>query len=160
MSDELTVRLASSNSERDTARHEAAEAIEWPLRELAANFMRVIRGAGKPHEIGRQCVRVVERFNSYRDAHGCYPSSFEIMEALRLNKDESYLERCSEESLTWYHAEKKMVRGALQVAASQLLGQLTQERAGDSEMFEGMRPIEEIRERNRRQYQGSTRKKR
>ena len=38
------------------------------------------------------------------------------------------------------------------MAASDLLGQKTQSAAGRSEMFEGFRVIEEIREKNRRAH--------
>lgn len=41
-----------------------------------------------------------------------------------------------------------MVAGGLQIAASQLLAQNTQERAGESEMFDGLRIIEKQRSEN------------
>jgi hypothetical protein len=42
------VPIVSENSEADIARHSALARVEWRLRELAANLLRIIRGAGKP----------------------------------------------------------------------------------------------------------------
>lgn len=46
--------------------------------------------------------------------------------------------------------EHRVVRGALQVAASRLIGQLTQERAGEDEMHFGIREITAIHDAERR----------
>jgi hypothetical protein len=50
--------------------------------------------------------------------------------------------------MEWEDAVQQMIAGGLQAAASQLLGQLTQERAGEQEMFDGLRIIERQREEN------------
>ena len=47
---------------------------------------------------------------------------------------------------------ENMIAGSLQMAASRLAGQPTQERAGESEMFKGFYEIEKIREENWRTF--------
>ncbi len=65
----------------------AKEAVGWPLRELAANIIRVVRGAGKSYEIAGQCVSVIEAFQQYRDKVGQWPSSWEIDQALSISRE-------------------------------------------------------------------------
>ena len=55
-----------------------------------------------------------------------------------------FVERLSDEELAEYHAKQAIIRGALQIVASRLVGQLTQERAGDHEMYRGLNRMEEI----------------
>jgi hypothetical protein len=42
-------------------------------------------------------------------------------------------------------AEERIIRGVLQVVASRLVHQRTQEAAGDSEMYDGIRSLENLR---------------
>jgi hypothetical protein len=49
----------------------------------------------------------------------------------------------------WEDGIRQMVAGGLQVAASQLLEQRTQEQAGERELFDGLRVIERQRSENR-----------
>ena len=134
---------------RDEELQVISDQLHWHLRDLAANLMRVARGAGKPYEIGKQCVAVIQTMQSYRDLIGFYPGSGELSEMLNLKQfDRDYGLRGSQ--LEWGLAEQKMVRGALQMAASTLVEQNTQYSAGNSELFEGLAVIEKIREENRR----------
>lgn len=54
------MRLVSENSEAELARHTAEGQVKWKIRELAADLLRIIRGAGKPYEIMRQMVELSE----------------------------------------------------------------------------------------------------
>ena len=127
----------------------AKRGIHFPLRDLAANLMRITRGAGKPHDVGSQCSAVLEAFTKYRKEVGSWPSNYEILEALELDRPSDSL---GDEALEWETGIRTMVHGSLQIAASQLLGQKPQKAAGEHELFEGLRPIEERRARNRQQY--------
>lgn len=140
------MRVVSENSDQEiarrkagAARQEAGEIVGSGLRELAANIMRVTRGAGKPWEIGRQAQALINDMIAYSEVVGHYPSSEEISQALSLELDPEVRARMSDENMVEIRAEQKIVRGSLQIAASHLLGQLTQQRAGDSEVHEGMR---------------------
>lgn len=46
--------------DRDVGKQHAAQQLEWALRELAANLMRVVRGAGDPGRIAIQCREAIE----------------------------------------------------------------------------------------------------
>lgn len=152
------LRLAVENNQRDIDREWAKQEIEWPLRDLAANVIRVVRGAGKSHEIPRQCVAVIEAFQRYREKVGHWPASWEIDQALSIRqKDEnaSYDDAWERE-----YARETIVRGALQVAASRLVGQNTQEQRGGSELMDGVNSIERIREEARKRLAEAERARR
>ncbi|WP_145925960.1 hypothetical protein [Shinella sp. HZN7] len=141
------IRLAVKNHERDINRHRAEVDLQWPLKELAANLIRVVRGAGKPYELGRQCADVVKAYHDYRDRVGEWPSSYSVGEILSIRHREN--RAATDRAMEWEDAVQQMIAGGLQAAASQLLGQLTQERAGEREIFDGLRIIERQREENR-----------
>lgn len=145
----MTSEAEIERKRRDDDLHRVCDQLHWRLRDLAANMMRVARGAGKPYEIGKQCVSVIDAMQSYRNLAGFYPSSGELSEMLNLRQFERDHGLRGSES-AWYMAEQKMVRGALQMAASTLLGQNTQHAAGSTELFEGFEVIEEIRDENSR----------
>jgi hypothetical protein len=163
------MRVVSENSEQElarrkaeAAREEAAEVVGAMLRELAANIMRVTRGAGKPWEIGRQTGALINSMVEYREAVGHYPSSEEISNALSLDLDPEVRARMSQENMMEIYARQRIVHGSLQIAASHLLGQRAQEAAGRHEMHEGMRDwdraIEELNKRWQAEYAQGTRR--
>jgi hypothetical protein len=45
----------------------------------------------------------------------------------------------------WHHAQQRIIRGALQITASRLLGQSTQERNGQNELHDGIGDLERAR---------------
>ncbi|MBY3344887.1 hypothetical protein [Rhizobium laguerreae] len=140
------IRLAVENDQRELNRRTAEIDLRWPLKTLAANFIRIVRGAGSPAELGRQCAEVVQAYRDYHAALGEWPSSYLISETLSLRHRENHA--TSDRAWEWEEAMRQMVAGGLQVAASQLLKQNTQQRAGESEMFEGLRVIEKQRSEN------------
>lgn len=105
-----------------------------------------MRGAGRPEELGRQCAEVVQAYRDYHDALGEWPSSFLISDILSLRHREYHAK--TDRAWEWEDGVRQMVAGGLQIAASQLLAQNTQERAGESEMFDGLRIIEKQRSEN------------
>lgn len=154
------MRIVSENSEADIARERALKEIHWAVRELTANLLRVTRGAGRAYEIGSQAQSLVDAFMAYRAAAGYFPSSDEISRALSVSYDGDVERNLSANDLAWLHGERAVVRGSLQIAASRLLGQATQEAAGSSEMHKGLREIEQIREKNRKRMAVETPKER
>ncbi|MBB6465585.1 hypothetical protein HNQ96_001443 [Aminobacter lissarensis] len=142
------LRLAVENDQREIDHEQAKRDIEWPLRDLAANIIRVVRGAGKSYEIASQCVLVLKVFQQYRDRVGCWPSSWEIDEALSIRRESE--NPTYDDAWEREHARDTIIRGALQVTASRLVGQNTQEQRGRSEMMDGVRELEHIREEARK----------
>ncbi len=150
------LRLASENSQHEVEREWARQKVEQALRELAANIIRVVRGAGRSHEIGDQCIEFLNSLREYRDQVGQWPTSWEFERALSIRR--SY----DTDSSDWErrHYEEDVVRGALQVAASRLVGQLTQESRGRSDMSDGIRELERLREEYRKQRAADERARR
>jgi len=131
----------------------AQSEFSWALRDCAANVLRIVRGAGKPYELLIQMNNVLKAASKYRDAHDHYPSSDLIQTELALYDEyEQKEDRQSQEGISGEsrnvlrdHAEVDRLwalhvihRGALQVAESGLVGQDTQQRAGESELHRGM----------------------
>jgi len=87
--------------------------------------------------------------DDYREKAGILPSAQEISEMLELGYPFEDLPG-REDRDPFYRAEHEVMRASLQVAASRLLGQRTQETRASSDMHDAMRRIEEIRAENRR----------
>lgn len=137
------MELVSQNSDAEVARGRALERLNWPLKELAANMVRIIRGAGRPAELPEQMAKVLERLRDYHDAAGYLPSAHELTEILSIRYARQHRDG-------WTDGVDEIVQGALQIAASQLIGQSTQESAGESELMKGWDAINRWREKNRR----------
>jgi hypothetical protein len=146
--------------ERQREREWAQSEFSWAIRDCAANMLRVIRGAGKPYELMRQMQKALTAAVKFQEVHGYWPQDV-IANDLRLeNEVEKYRARVREGTLdqatfdrwsndgTFDRMDTKhiMYRGALQIVASTLIGQTTQERAGDSEFHDGLRAYERARE--------------
>ncbi len=132
------MRVVSENSAEDLARVRAEARVDGALRELAANMLRVVRGAGRPYELLRQADRFLAVCEAYREAVGHYPPDQDLGAALQVHRE---LEPgiFAESEYVIADAREAMMRGGLQIAASRLLGQATQMRAGEAELFDGAR---------------------
>ncbi len=71
---------------------------------------------------------------------------------LSIERDPELVDRMTDDHLERYYAEQSIIRGSLQQAASRLIGQGTQESAGRGEMYDGLREIGAIRERERKKW--------
>jgi hypothetical protein len=143
---------------KERERDRLTENLKWALRELTANLLRVCRGAGKPYEIGSQANAVVEAIVTFRKATGSFPDSYGLTNMLRsphaLEKllDKGVDPTNHEDYLARTDAVQTIVRGALQIAASELLGQRTQVTRGEDELYQGIGALEKWRERKREQW--------
>ena len=162
----MSIKLVSENPADEIARRRAQEAAEraeerargmvnWRLRDLTANLIRVARGAGKPYDLEEQAARFVEACDEYREQVGRGVSSEDIHEILRVRRYLGQDRERTPEQHAWNDGEESMVAGALQIAASRILGQRTQEVRGHSEMFDGLQIIEREREESRRRWAAS-----
>lgn len=138
------MRIVSEQSEADLAKHRAVEDLSWPLRSLAANLIRVVRGAGRAYELPSQMVAVLEAIEAYREVVGHYPSDYELSQPINVRYPENWRLRDGYDG-----ALSTMVQGALQMAASELVRQDTQMTAGESEMLKGVQRLERYRESQR-----------
>lgn len=141
------VKLVAEQSEADrernrveAAREMALERIEWTIRDLAANIMRVTRGAGQPEALPRQAAEFVRAVTDHKDAAGTFPLADAYVKALDIREDDPRFRADPH-----YYGQQSIIRGSLQMVASDLLGQRTQEAAGETEMYRGIIMIEEAR---------------
>lgn len=142
------MKVVSENSKEELARRRKYPAVEWALKDLAANLMRVARGSGEPQRIYAQCFKLIEAMSDYSKEVGTWPSSHHLQASLDCQRDlTDYLRSEYFEELDAYEI---MLRGALQVVASRLLEQKTQESAGDHQLHDGRRMLEKAREDRRK----------
>jgi hypothetical protein len=140
---------ADKSPDNEATRDFAMQIVSVRLRELAGNILRVVRGAGRSYEIGRQAQDLIEALHAYRDAVGQFPASEAIDAALHIETPDEQLNQMDDEQEMVVTARQAIIRGALQIAASRLLGQRTQEAVGYSEMLNGARDMEKLREERR-----------
>lgn len=137
------IRLAVENDKKTVDKSLAKHEIEWPLRELAANIMRVSRGAGEPYSIIMQCIAVVKGAQSYSEKCGEWPDNMDVKEALDFHDPQlrdytrTYDERRS--------SMEDIVEGALRLAAGRIVGQKLQEDHGEKDLLAAIRRLEEYR---------------
>jgi hypothetical protein len=142
---------------QEKARLRALDQMEGPLRDLAGNLMRVVRGAGKPEEILSDVFAVLKASEAYRATTDDLPPPPHALAAMLSIRPEPRTEpahplgpnnllegECKEAELT-------VVAGALRVAAARLIGPQVQEKLGSQEMYQGIREIERVRAGERKQ---------
>lgn len=137
------MKVVSSRDEREITERRCRDKVEWALRELTANLLRVARGAGRYEAIYNQALQFVIACKEYHEQVGYYPDK-ELPAILNTAPDFDAPEL--------KHAEHKIVRGALQMTASRLLGQWTQERNGENEFRAGIIALDQARAAHREQH--------
>jgi len=129
----------------------AAALLGASLRRLAANLMRIVRGAGKPNDLAEEMAAALTAFKGYHEAVGKWPSSYEISEALSVRITERDWRRWrADGTFEQEVAFMTICQGALQIVASQLLSQPLQIAAGEREVYDGVFRIERAREERRK----------
>jgi hypothetical protein len=117
------------------------------LIEMAANVIRVVRGAGRPEDIINNCMNVVKAAVEHHDTTKRYPRPYDIATTLRLEHEsiEDYESYWGGKQI----AIRDMISGSLQVAASTLIGQPLQVKQGEREMDRAFVGMERLREEQR-----------
>ncbi|MGL4965206.1 MAG: hypothetical protein ACRC67_28545 [Inquilinus sp.] len=108
-------------SKGESPREEALREIGRSVRALAANLLRVIRGAGRADEIEQQTIDLLHAITAHRAATGYPPSAHDLTRILDIDYTPEFMARLSEGNQALAHAEQRIVRGCLQVVASRLL---------------------------------------
>lgn len=113
------------------------------LKALSVQILRTVRGAGKPHEIVGLAVDMVVAHENYRKLAGMGVSSGIITNTLRLigNPHFDMKQPICLDMIA--NAQRVITEGALQLAASRLAGQATQAAAGEREIVDGVRLMNE-----------------
>ncbi|MEY9531188.1 hypothetical protein [Sinorhizobium fredii] len=153
--DRPTLTVVADNPQPKRNERLAQQYFNDALLQLAANIIRVVRGAGKPYELILQCNDVVTTAIEVRDATGNMPSDATVANLLLLEREE----------IEDYHsfrggkklAMHRMVKGGLQFAASRLLHQQLQIQQGEREMEDAFDELERLHEERRKQREAEAR---
>jgi hypothetical protein len=153
------VRIVSDQSEDDIRRRETRDGLVWPLRELAANILRIVNGAGKPWELMNQLAACHEALRLYAEAHSMLPSEFEIHQILDCDLAWQEIRPGAEERQATEtespsrmrddgEIEREMAlglirKGALQMVASRLLRQVPQQGRAGHDLHSGIHMLRE-----------------
>lgn len=116
--------------------------VEYELSRLAANLMRICRGSGELYEVEDQIMGPANLFAQHRHltSHGVSPHIFD--KALSYDPK---IDIEDKDLADFQRAKSQIVRGALQVAASELTENNTTKHKGEEELIEGQMKWEALR---------------
>jgi hypothetical protein len=137
------MRIVSDHTDADSAKHREAEAAQRALRELAANIMRIARGAGRPRRLASQAEAFVQALSRYQATAGVPIPADQLASALDIRTASAPCDGPQEAERLF--ALEQTSRGSLQRAAAKLLGQLTHEQAGETQIYRGLSVVERLR---------------
>lgn len=131
----------------------AAGLLEKRVRALAANIMRVSAGGGSAIDILWQCDEVIRSASLlYEDKK--LPSGDVIAEWLQ-EKPLDYDDRDDDE-VDWWFAKRAVIKGALRMRASHIVGQRTQKSNAESDFLRGFYEMENWRRMRRTEHATSS----
>lgn len=146
----MSIKLVSETPEEEVARRRAQEAEEEArdvaldaLVTMTANLLRIARGSGKPYEVWHYATAYLEAEDELHTLRGRGLSQFEITTALDASAAEREPNEGDEHAYHVHDAKHFAVKGALQLAASRLLGDRLRMAAGESELVYGLNAWEQ-----------------
>ncbi len=139
---ELSMNSSDTDRQKDIDWNE--KMVESRMRDLTANLMRIARGRGKLYEVESQVMELANELAKHREltSHGVSPHIYQkalLLDPEARSDDADAAER--------HRAQATIVQGALQLAASEILGQNTFRSKGDEEISEGVRMYEAWRKK-------------
>jgi hypothetical protein len=147
MGDEDPPRLtiASELQPHEVEKAKASAELAWPTKEMAANLLRVARGAGRPLELPQQIINLAADI-------------LEVSKSARQWAVATAMEEALQSAFPGWDGpegdeyEGMIASGALQWVASRLVHQRPQERAGAREMAQGFQQQEQWVQRQRQKF--------
>jgi hypothetical protein len=138
--------LATETEPHELEKAQALRELAWPTREMAANLLRVMRGAGQPAYLPQQLINLSDQILELTKT--CRP--WAIWSAIE-DTLQSPIPDWFDEAEGDAH-KGSIAKGALQFLASRLVYQRAQEAAGRREMAEAVREMDRYHERQREKY--------
>jgi hypothetical protein len=135
--------VASETDPADLEKALAERELSWETREMAANLLRVIRGAGKPHQLPQQIITLGEHILETHKAARAWAIWSAMEEALQSAMPD-FFDAPEHEAHIGVIAQ-----GSLQFVASRLVHQPAQEAAGEREIESGIEERERYFTRER-----------
>ena len=115
------------------------------LRRLAANIIGIVRGAGKPLELGRDVDAFTAALGAFEGAAGGHPKAWELAAMLRVDLDPKSSAPGSEEDMVEQYAQHVIVQASLQLAAARLLRRDAEAAAAYEELHKALVGLEEAK---------------
>lgn len=140
------MKLVVDNPASEVEHRKAKDDIGRALRRLTANLLRITRGAGKPAPA--QLVKDLADVNRAIDAFFACRSEDECLTPQDIS--DMLCQGVPSGPDVYDKGEDQIICGSLQVVASRLIRQPTQEAAGRHEMWRGQTQWEALRARNRK----------
>lgn len=150
--EDIVVRVVSENSDEEIAKRQAERQLGFELREMAANPLRVIRGAGRPGDLRKQLEQCLQTYEAHGEASGYYPMPEVVARMLdaerpwppadsddRRHDDWSAnLDEAGELYFVQKLYKRKIGKATLQIIASSLADQRTQQSRGESDLMDAL----------------------
>ena len=130
---------------RSDSREEALNQVGHSLRALAANLVCIVRGTGKPLELGRDVDAFTAALGAFEGATGAHPKAWELAAMLRVDLDPKSSAPGSEEDLVEQYAQHAIVQASLQLAATRLLRREAEAAAAHGELHKALSGLEETK---------------
>lgn len=131
--------MSDTPHDRELACQRAVENVEEALCQMAANLMRVVRGAGSAFELPIEALKFVHAVSAYKEACGLMPCSDELKSMVMLPRP-----KYDGNDRVWVRgdAEYDVVRAALLLAAGLVLRQRLQVERGRADLYTALRRLE------------------
>ena len=130
--------MADEDLARDRDSRRVKDELTWALQDLAANLIRVVRGAGKPHFLRDYAVAFLNAIENYKEVTGSSPDPDLLAKILSIERDPAILRQIGDDERLRDSLQRDIVRGSLQIAASRLIRQVVQEQSGDTELMQAI----------------------
>ena len=117
---EVSESVVDEELQAELARERALGGVERAVRELAANFLSIVRGGGNPEMIEPQAQAVVHTMEAHRSIAGRIPTSGEIAAVLNIAAKAERVALLNIDQDAELLATQTMISDALAIAASRL----------------------------------------
>jgi hypothetical protein len=149
--------MTDERSAEDNARERLASQAGYKLRVLAANLLRVVRGAGDQYLLSQQILDYTRAAEEYSKVYNRWPDTapfldfdHDLLEFQKRHTREEIDRWKKDGTLEQMRAYNTICSGALQIVASRLAGQQAQENAGKRELRDGVDDYNLAREAQRK----------
>jgi hypothetical protein len=116
----MDMDVLDGDFQHELARERALDGVQRAVRELAANILNIVRGAGRSEVIAAQAQALVHAIEAHRNIAGCAPSSSEIAGALNIVANADRVAMLNIQHRAELHATQSMIFGALMIAGARL----------------------------------------
>lgn len=147
---EPPIRVVSEVSKKDIEKNRVKKELEHTLRNMAANLLRIIRGAGKSYDLPNNLVDCLDAYRAFEAAHGHFPDEHTVITALDPDEGNKKILGDDSTDLEWSlweiaASEDAITMASLQIVASMLVHQRLQETRARNDLNQSIRAMDRYR---------------